>query len=168
MNINYYFSIQDQLFNIGLGGQELDGNYSKVNKETYDLFFSKVNNGCLVLSVENQVFSPPKPSDTHIWNGDEWLDSRALEQIQEGELKALTPLTRRQFRRVLVQNDYDLDVVRAKILEIEDSQTRQLTLIDWDDADTFERMDPSIILMIGVLGLNDDQVNIMWEQALTI
>ena len=68
----------------------------------------------------------------------------------------------------MVQNDYDLDVVRAKILEIEDSQTRQLTLIDWDDADTFERMDPSIILMIGVLGLNDDQVNIMWEQALTI
>ena len=168
MNINYYFSIQDQLFNVGFDEQEIDKNYTQVDKETYDLFLSKVNSGCMVLSIEDQAFSPPKPSLTHTWNGDDWVDSRIPEQIQEIELKALTPLTRRQFRMVLVLNGYDLDVIRAKISEIPDIQTRQLALIEWEDANTFERTRPSLVMMAGLLQLNEDQVNAMWEQALML
>lgn len=168
MNINYYFSIQDQLFNIGFEGQEIDESYTQVDKETYDLFFEKVSAGCLVLSIENKRLSPAKPSNSHTWNGVGWVESRTPEQIEESKLKSLTSLTRRQFRRVLVQNGYDLDVIKAKILEIEDTQTRQLTLIDWEDADTFERLDTSLIMMAEMMGMSDDQVNAMWEQALTI
>ena len=168
MNINYYFSIQDQLFNMGFDEQEIDKNYTQVDKETYELFFSKVNSGCMVLSIEDQAFSPPKPSLTHTWNGDDWVDSRIPEQIQEIELKALTPLTRRQFRMVLVLNGYDLDEIKARISAIEDIQTRQLTLIEWEDANTFERTSPSLVMMAELLGLEDDQVNAMWEQALTL
>ena len=168
MNINYYFSIQDQLFNVGFDEQEIDKNYTQVDKETYDLFLSKVNSGCMVLSIEDQAFSPPKPSLTHTWNGDDWVDSRIPEQIQEIELKALTPLTRRQFRMVLVLNGYDLDEIKARISAIEDIQTRQLTLIEWEDANTFERTSPSLVMMAGLLQLNEDQVNAMWEQALTL
>lgn len=83
-------------------------------------------------------------------------------------LNGLRSLSRRQFRRVLVLNGFDLDAIRAKILEIEDDQTRQLTLIDWEDADTFERLNPSLIMMANMLGLNEEQVNTMWEQALTL
>ena len=168
MNINYYFSIQDQLFNIVFDDQEIDKNYTQVDKETYELFFSKVNNGCLVLSIEDQIFSSPKPSDTHTWNGDEWVDSRIPEQIQEIELKALTHLTRRQFRMVLVLNGYDLDEIKARISAIEDIQTRQLTLIEWEDANTFERTSPSLVMMAELLALNDSQVNDMWKQALML
>ncbi len=168
MNINYYFSIQDQLFNVGFDEQEIDKNYTQVDKETYDLFLSKVNSGCMVLSIEDQAFSPPKPSLTHTWNGDDWVDSRTPEQIQESELKALTPLTRRQFRMVLVLNGYDLDEIKAQISAIEDIQTRQLTLIEWEDANTFERTSPSLVMMAELLALNDSQVNDMWKQALTL
>ncbi len=168
MNINYYFSIQDQLFNVGFDEQEIDKNYTQVDKETYDLFLSKVNSGCMVLSIEDQAFSPPKPSLTHTWNGDDWVDSRIPEQIQEIELKALTPLTRRQFRMVLVLNGYDLDEIKAQILAIENIQTRQLTLVEWEDGNTFERTSSSLGMMANLLGLTDDQVNAMWKQALTL
>ena len=168
MNINYYFSIQDQLFNMGFDEQEIDKNYTQVDKETYDLFLSKVNSGCMVLSIEDQAFSPPKPSLTHTWNGDDWVDSRIPEQIQEIELKALTPLTRRQFRMVLVLNGYDLDEIKARISAIEDIQTRQLTLIEWEDANTFERTSPSLVMMAELLALNDSQVNDIWKQALML
>ncbi len=168
MNINYYFSIQDQLFNMGFDEQEIDKNYTQVDKETYDLFLSKVNSGCMVLSIEDQAFSPPKPSLTHTWNGDDWVDSRTPEQIQEIELKALTPLTRRQFRMVLVLNGYDLDEIKAQILAIENIQTRQLTLVEWEDGNTFERTSSSLGMMANLLGLTDDQVNAMWKQALTL
>ena len=168
MNINYYFSIQDQLFNMGFDEQEIDKNYTQVDKETYELFFSKVSSGCMVLSIEDQAFSPPKPSLTHTWNGDDWVDSRTPEQIQEIELKALTPLTRRQFRMVLVLNGYDLDEIKAQILAIENIQTRQLTLVEWEDGNTFERTSSSLGMMANLLGLTDDQVNAMWKQALTL
>lgn len=96
------------------------------------------------------------------------MDSRIPEQIQEIELKALTHLTRRQFRMVLVLNGYDLDEIKAQISAIEDIQTRQLTLIEWEDANTFERTSPSLVMMAGLLQLNEDQVNAMWEQALML
>lgn len=83
-------------------------------------------------------------------------------------LKSLKPLTRRQFRMVLILNGYDLDDIKAKILEIEDIQTRQLTLVEWEDAVTFERDNASLVMMAGLLGLDDDQVNAMWKQALTL
>lgn len=83
-------------------------------------------------------------------------------------LKSLVPLTRRQFRMVFILNGYDLDAIKAKILEIEDIQTRQLTLVEWEDAVTFERDNASLVMMAGLLGLNDDQVNAMWKQALTL
>ena len=168
MNINYYFSIQDQLFNMGFDEQGIDKSYTQVDKETYDLFLSKVNSGCMVLSIEDQAFSPPKPSLTHTWNGDDWVDSRIPEQIQEIELKALTHLTRRQFRMVLVLNGYDLDEIKARISAIEDIQTRQLTLIEWEDANTFERTSPSLVMMAELLALNDSQVNDIWKQALML
>lgn len=168
MNINYYFSIQDQLFNMSLDEQEIDKNYTQVDKETYELFFSKVNSGCMVLSIEDQAFSPPKPSLTHTWNGDDWVDSRIPEQIQESELKILTPLTRRQFRMVLVLNGYNLDEIESEILKIEDAQIRQLTLIEWEDGNTFERTSSSLGMMAELLALNDSQVNDMWKQALTL
>ena len=168
MNINYYFSIQDQLFNIVFDDQEIDKNYTQVDKETYELFLSKVNSGCVVLSIEDQAFSPLKPSLTHTRNGDDWVDSRIPEQIQESELKALTPLTRRQFRMVLVLNGYDLDEIKAQISAIEDIQTRQLTLIEWEDANTFERTSPSLVMMAELLALNDSQVNDIWKQALML
>lgn len=83
-------------------------------------------------------------------------------------LKSLKPLTRRQFRMVFILNGYDLDEIKAKILEIKDIKTRQLTLVEWEDAVTFERNNTSLIMMAELLGLTDDQINEMWEQALTL
>lgn len=83
-------------------------------------------------------------------------------------MKALTHLTRRQFRMVLVLNGYDLDEIKARISAIEDIQTRQLTLIEWEDANTFERTSPSLVMMAELLALNDSQVNDIWKQALML
>ena len=97
--------------------------------------------------------------------GDIFIDQAKVEEIKQSKLK---PLTRRQFRMVLVLNGYDLDEIKARISAIEDIQTRQLTLIEWEDANTFERTSPSLMMMAGLLQLNEDQVNAMWEQALML
>lgn len=83
-------------------------------------------------------------------------------------LQSLKALTRRQFRLVLVMNGYDLDEVRAKIAEIPDLMQRQIALIEWEDAATFERLNESLIAMISIIGLTEDEVNTMWEQAINL
>ena len=83
------------------------------------------------------------------------------------ESPSLPVLTRRQFMRTLVLNQFDLDDIEAKIRTIEDAQERQLALIDWHDATEFERNNQTMIMMIDLLGLTNDQVDALWVQALT-
>lgn len=83
------------------------------------------------------------------------------------ESPSLPILTRRQFMRTLVLNQFDLDDIEAKIRTIEDAQERQLALIDWHDATEFERNNQTMIMMIDLLGLTNDQVDALWSQALT-
>lgn len=84
------------------------------------------------------------------------------------ESPSLPILTRRQFMRTLVLNQFDLDDIEAKIRTIEDAQERQLALIDWHDATEFERNNPTMIMMIDLLGLTNDQVDALWSQGLTL
>lgn len=84
------------------------------------------------------------------------------------ESPSLPILTRRQFMRTLVLNQFDLDDIEAKIRTIEDAQERQLALIDWHDATEFERNNQTMIMMIDLLGLTNDQVDALWSQALTL
>ena len=102
--------------------------------------------------------------DEHINPSKYWSDEKKYELY----LKSLGPLTRRQFTMILVLNGYDLDEIKAQILAIENIQTRQLALVEWEDANTFERTSSSLVMMVGLLQLNEDQVNAMWEQALTL
>jgi len=77
-------------------------------------------------------------------------------------------LTRYQFLRCLLENGYKSDVIEAQILTIEDEMTRELTLLGFKEATNFVRTDESILAMQSVLNLNDDQVDEIWEYALTL
>lgn len=118
--------------------------------------------------TKDNEFSDPKPTAYHVWVDGGWLDPRTPEAIKKSEMARFTPLTRRQFRMVFILNGYDLEAIRQQILAIEDTQTKELTLIEWEDATTFERDNASLVMMAEMMGMSDDQVNAMWEQALTI
>ena len=77
-------------------------------------------------------------------------------------------LTRRQFRLALVLNGYNLSDIEALINEIEDVAQRQVTLIEWQDATTFERNSSSLLVMAGLMQLNKEQVDALWSQALSL
>lgn len=83
-------------------------------------------------------------------------------------LYTLKPLTRRQFRLVLVLNGYDLDQIKLKILEIPNALQRQVALIEWDDANNFERKSETLLLVAGLLGISENRINELWEQAMTL
>ncbi|MFN4366507.1 MAG: hypothetical protein ACK4GA_02565 [Acinetobacter sp.] len=167
MQVRYFFNQTDQTFNISFDPDFLPGEeWQEVDQEKHDQYLEAVNSRKIILA--DGTFSDPRPSNYHAWENGNWIDQRTEEQIKASEMKLLTPLTRRQFRMVFVLNGYDLDAIKAKILEIEDIQTRQITLVEWEDATTFERDNASLIMMAELLGLEDDQVNTMWKQALSL
>lgn len=167
MELKYYFNRAKQSLDIVFTDENTkDETWQEINQETHSAYLNAINSGRVVLG--DNEFSDPKPTGYHVWKDGNWVDQRTAEQIKASEMKLLTPLTRRQFRMAFILNGYDLDDIKAKILEIEDIQTRQLTLVEWEDATTFERDNASLIMMAELLGLEDDQVNAMWEQALTL
>ena len=84
------------------------------------------------------------------------------------EKPPLKPLTRRQFRLVIVMNGFALADIEALINQIKDGTQRQIALIEWQDGTAFERYSPSLLKMAELMNLSSPQVDELWSQALTL
>ena len=101
--------------------------------------------------------------DRHI-NPDKYLTE---EQKYSIYLNSLKPLTRRQFKLVLLENDL-LDAVELSINNIEDKTTKTRMQIEYSEATEFQRNSESLLFMCQLLNLSEEQINTMWEKALTL
>ena len=89
------------------------------------------------------------------------------EERYQQYLATLKPLTRRQFKLALL-NEGLLEQVELSISSIEDNTERTRMQIEYSEANEFHRTSEAVVTMITLLGLNEDQVNTMWEKALTL
>lgn len=111
----------------------------------------------------------PAPSRLHELVDGTWTISGENAAILENErLAAMPALTRRQFRLALVLNGYNLADIETLINSIEDPMQRQITMIEWQDATTFHRTNPSLIVMAGLMELGAEAVDQLWLQASTL
>ena len=110
-----------------------------------------------------------KPTVFHtLWNGSEWLDPRPEEEKLAYKRSQYSSLTRYQFLRCLLENGFKSSDIEAQIQLIEDEFTRETTLLGFKEATNFVRIDESIFAMQSVLNLSDEQIDGMWEYALTL
>ena len=107
-------------------------------------------------------------------NGDKRKVLNALSQFNPEYVWAVTyetppvpALTRRQFRLALVTNGYSLTDIEALIEQIPDEMQKQIIKIEWQDATTFIRSSPNLLVMADLMGLSAEQVDALWSQALT-
>ena len=107
----------------------------------------------------------PRPSKFHVWQGDDdgWQFGFPADLVASH----LKPLTRRQFKLALLQNNL-LDDIDAAIAAIADPLQKAIIQIEYQESTTFERNSPSVVAMLGILGLSDVQANEMWLQGLAI
>lgn len=123
----------------------------------------------LLSADETLKLNTPKPSRFYTeWTGTEWIDPRTEQQKAEYNRSQYPTLTRYQFKRCLLENGYKSEMIEAQILTIEDEMTRELTLLGFKEATNFVRTDDSISAMQSVLNLSDEQVDELWEYALTL
>ena len=99
--------------------------------------------------------------DRHL-NPDKYLTD---EEKRNKFLNTLTPLTRRQFKLALLENDL-LEKVESTIDNIPDVLLRKRLQIEYSESDEFQRQSESVIAMFNLLELNDDQLDKFWLQAM--
>lgn len=85
------------------------------------------------------------------------------------ELRArMQPLTARQLRLGLIANSITLASVQTIIDGISDPVERETALVEWEYATTFVRLHPLIVQVAAALSLTPEQVDTMWEAALSL
>ncbi|MEQ1321781.1 hypothetical protein [Acinetobacter guillouiae] len=101
--------------------------------------------------------------DRHL-NPAKYLSKAEKNQIY---LQSLIPLTRRQFMLALVENELD-EVIETAIANISDPKQRKIISIEYKDAQTFERLGESVLMMAALIGLEEQKLNSMWEKAMKL
>ena len=137
----------------------------EIDSEQHLKLLTMINSGCRVLP--DLTCSEPKPSLYYIWGLNGWEDPRTSEQKRADYLLTLHPLTRRQFKLTLLDNNL-LETVEQRIDAIEDPTMRTRIQIEYNESVNFERSSESVAFMSSLLELTSEQVDAMWEHALTL
>ena len=80
----------------------------------------------------------------------------------EEQRALMPPISKRQLRLTLVRNGISLSDLDAAILAMGDEAT-----IEWQDASEYRRLHPLLNQVAAHLSLKQEQVDAMWQQALT-
>lgn len=102
-----------------------------------------------------------EPIEFSFWDGSAWVDNRTPEQIAEYDRSLLPVLTKRQFSLYL----YDSNQYEAVMSAINANPRFK---IEYDSVSDISRLSPTVSAMTALLGWTDEQVDTMWEQALTL
>lgn len=95
------------------------------------------------------------------WSVDSWVDMRTDAEKRTAYLASFPDLTKRQFNLYLYDSGLK-DEVDALL------SANPRAKVEFDSTDTVVRTSPTVEAMIALLGWTDEQVNTMWEQALTL
>ncbi|WP_179989790.1 hypothetical protein [Acinetobacter sp. YH1901141] len=154
------FSPKNQTFyDLELKYPDLPEDLIEVTSEQHYELLGKINLGCIIFA--DLTASPPRPDKFHMWNGTAWIDQRTDAEKRAAYLASVPPLTKRQFNLYL----YDAglkDEVDALLA------TNPRAKVEFDSTDKVIRTSPTVEVMIALLDWTDEQVDQMWQQALTL
>lgn len=108
------------------------------------------------------VAVPLRPDANHVWQNDAWIYAPPPEPTLEGLRARMPPISKRQLRLTLVRNGISLSDLDAAIIAMGDE-----AVIEWQDASEYRRLHPLLNQVAAHLSLTQEQVDAMWQQALS-
>ena len=91
----------------------------------------------------------------------------SAEEKRKEYLLSIQPLTRRQFKLILLKHDL-LDKVSEGLAKIEDKTLRMQAQIEFEDSTMFERLNPTLLLLYKAMGISESKLDSMWEEGLKL
>ena len=119
-------------------------------------------------SQDNFITTSMRPmSVDEIYRHENPLEFMSAVEKRAIYLKKLKPLTRRQFKLVLLENNL-LDQVEMAIDSIPKAVLKVRAKIEYEDAVSFERLNPTLNELYSLMGLKESQVDALWEDGLKL
>ena len=113
--------------------------------------------------TDDMVMMTAEEVDRHI-NPEKYYTEEQKHNIY---LNSLRPLTRRQFKLALLENNL-LSTIDTAISNIPDPLLKARIEIEYAEATEFVRTSDSVKYMLSILELSEEQVNSLWETAQTL
>ena len=135
----------------------------KYYKKNNEVFAFESDGSQDFLIEDDMVRMSSEDVDKHI-NPEKYMTPS---ELYNAYLETLRPLSRRQFKLALLENNLT-DVIETQINQIEDAKQKAIIQIEYTEATEFVRTSDSVKYMCSLLGLTEEQVDEMWEQALTL
>ena len=89
--------------------------------------------------------------------------------IPQAASPVIPTITRRQLRFALLRLGVTGDEVEAKIAAMPGTPIeREAAMIEWQDATTYERNHPLVVMLGAALDLTETQIDAAWMEAATI
>lgn len=134
----------------------------EISDETHTELLKALNTGCVIFP--DLTYSEPKPSPFHVWDEGNlrWIDPRTDEELLQEEMKALPPLSAKDFRHMLDRAGLRTQI-ETMIEDITDPAVKSTIKTEYEYAQFFERTNPVVMYMVGLLGMTDEQVNAEWK-----
>ena len=142
---------------------ELPSDLVEITAEQHIELLNALNSNCIIF--DDLTYSAPKPSEFHEWIDGGWIDPRTDEEKLAYKRSQYPKLKRYQFMRGMLEYGYKASDIEAKIMQIKDEYTRELTLLGFKDAGYFDRNDQSIGVMRDMLKRTDLEIDEFWEFA---
>ena len=134
--------------------------YYKLNSEVYAFEIDGSQDDYI---TDDMIMMTEEEVDRHI-NTEKYLTE---EQKYNIYLKSLRPLTRRQFKLSLLENNL-LATIDTAISNIPDPLLKARIEIEYAEATEFVRTSDSVKYMLSMLELSEEQANSLWETAQTL
>ena len=115
------------------------------------------------LITDDFVLMSDDEADRHCYP-EKYLSDEEKEAIK---IASYPMLTGHQFHMTLVMNNLE-EAAKQAIALIEDPMQRAIADIEFNKANGYRRMGTSVLFMQKELGMSDDELNKLWEQALAI
>ena len=114
---------------------------------------------------EGFTLTPPQNYET--WDGEQWADQRTIAQKRDAFLATLHPLSRRQFKLILLKEKL-LKKVEQLISQIEDETQQMKIQIEYEESTEFIRTSDAVLYMCQLLQLTDEKIDRMWQEAMNL
>lgn len=168
-----YYKNQDDTIGLTWKGEPIDGvrHPKAVEKLWSDAELAAVGlYKKVVNTVDNSttVNTKTEISDP-VFDGEKFVVTETVSDQTTEEIKdSLPALTPRQLRLGLLAAGYNDTAIRAKLNTIVEPELREAALIEWEFAGAFLRTNPILIAVAASLGLSDDDINVLWINAMEL
>lgn len=117
---------------------------------------------------EGTVTVDPRPGEDYEMVKGRWVEvtPQPIPEPTPEELRAaMRPLTPREFRDALIDNEIMPDQVTAAINQIADDKERAKALNAWEYPTQFTRTDPLVDQIGTIFGLTPEKIDKLWTEA---